>query len=58
MVKSPITSPTNDGLLKGCFVIFSLIGMINIAPNDGGACFNPAVALAQTIMTLAVYPDN
>ena len=52
IVKDGKTSPTNDGLLSCLAVSFSLLAMICISGGKTGACLNPAVGIAQTIMEL------
>jgi len=47
MVKGKFSSPTNDGTLGAISVSAALFAQINVCGNLGGACFNPAVALAQ-----------
>jgi glycerol uptake facilitator-like aquaporin len=52
IVKDGKTSPTNDGFLSCLAVAFTLLAMISISGEKTGACLNPAVAIAQTIMEL------
>jgi len=47
MVKGKFSGPTKDGTLGALSVALALFAQINVCGNLGGACFNPAVALAQ-----------
>ena len=57
LVKTGKTSPTNDGFLSCLAVAFTLLAMICVAGAKTGACLNPAVAIAQTIIEITQYSD-
>ena len=48
LVKTRKTMPTNDGFLGCLAAAFTLLAMICVAADKSGACFNPAVGIAQT----------
>ena len=45
LIKSDKVAPTKDGLLGAFGVSLTLFGMCNLATTQGGAVFNPAVAM-------------
>ena len=47
LIKGKYSSPTNDNYLKALSVGLALAGQIFMAGNLGGACYNPAIALAN-----------
>ena len=47
LIKGKYSSPTNDNYLKAISVGLALAGQIFMSGNVGGACYNPAVALAN-----------
>ena len=53
-IKDKVTSPTQDGVLGALAVSLSLFAMINLSALQGGAAYNPAVALAQLTFGIAM----
>ena len=47
LIKGKYSSPTNDNFLKALSVGLALAGQIYMSKNQNGACYNPAVALAN-----------
>ena len=50
LIKGKYSSPTNDNFLKALSVGLALAGQIFLSSNQGGACYNPAVALASIVL--------
>lgn len=55
IVKTGKTSPTADGFLSCLAVALTLLAMIALAGHRSGACFNPAVGIAQTIFDIIQF---
>ena len=55
LVKSPLSTPTQDPLGQIMFVVITLIAMIEVSNQTGGACFNTTIALAQTLLVATKY---
>ena len=58
LVKDATTAPTKDDMLISLIVAVTLISMVGLADNQGGASYNPAVALAEIVFNLAVSEDS
>ena len=57
-IKDKVTSPTQDGVLGALTVALSLFAMINLSALQGGAAYNPAVALAQLTFGIAMTSSD
>ena len=54
ITKGARTSPSKDFVLAGPFTVaLALYAMINVQSLQGGACYNPAVGLAQLVFDIA-----
>ena len=49
LIKGKFSSPSKDGILKPLAVGLALMAMVNLSGLQGGACYNPAVALGQIV---------
>lgn len=42
-----------DGILKPLSVALTLMGLVALGSEEGGACYNPAVALGQFVFGIS-----